>query len=212
MIYSKKPFVPRGPLLPSVHRQAHCPANSLHLRSKNVSYHTALPQQLQIHLKFTSLTQVLLKAHSNNTTCKYTLPPDWQYHINVEYVDIHWSSVLCRKAIKYGMSELTIIRFPPTVVCAFLSASPFICVYVVSLSLCYSNFLFEFVNQFPCVCVFISILFFLVRRQQICFSASSHACHFVSLCTSQKFFLSFSFLYHIIQLKTSSRLFTWELI
>lgn len=152
MIYSTKPFVPRGPLLPSVHRQAHCPA---FVRSKNVSYHTALSQQLQIHLKFTSLTQVLLKAHSNNTTCKYTLPPDWQYHINVEYVDIHWSSVLCRKAIKYGMSELTIIRFPPTVVCAFLSASPFICVYVVSLSLCYSNFLFEFVNQFPCVCVFL---------------------------------------------------------
>lgn len=156
MIYSKKAFVPRGPLLASVHRQAHCPANSLHLRSKNVSYHTALSQQLQIHLKFTSLTQVLLKAHSNNTTCKYTLPPDWQYHINVEYVDIHWSSVLCRKAIKYGMSELTIIRFPPTVVCAFLSASPFICVYVVSLSVTVTSCLSLLISFRVCVFLFLS--------------------------------------------------------
>lgn len=202
MIYSKKPFVPRGPLHPSVHRQAHCPANSLHLCVVKTCLITLL---FHSSSKYTWNSPFSCKCYSNlnqitphaNTLSHQTgnIISMW-YSTMSTYLLTFIDPVCCverQSNMAWVDNELTIIRFPPSVVCAFLSASPFIYVYVVCLSLCYSNFLFELVNQFPCVCVFIYILFFLVRRQQVCFSASFHACLFVSLCTSQKFFFIINF-------------------
>lgn len=168
MIYSKKPFVPRGPLHPSVHRQAHCPANSLHLCVVKTCLITLL---FHSSSKYTWNSPFSCKCYSNlnqitphaNTLSHQTgnIISMW-YSTMSTYLLTFIDPVCCverQSNMAWVDNELTIIRFPPSVVCAFLSASPFIYVYVVSLSLCYSNFLFELVNQFPCVCVFIYILF-----------------------------------------------------
>lgn len=158
MIYSKKPFVPRGPLHPSVHRRAHCPANSLHLCVVKTCLITLL---FHSSSKYTWNSPFSCKCYSKLnqiTPHANTLSHQTGNIISMWSMLTFIDPVCCverQSNMAWVDNELTIIRFPPSVVCAFLSASPFIYVYVVSVTV--TSCLSLLTSFRVCVCVFLFI-------------------------------------------------------
>lgn len=235
MIYSKKPFVPRGPLHPSVHRQAHCPANSLHLCVVKTCLITLL---FHSSSKYTWNSPFSCKCYSNlnqitphaNTLSHQTgnIISMW-YSTMSTYLLTFIDPVCCverQSNMAWVDNELTIIRFPRVLsVLSYLHLHLFMFMLCLSLSVTVTSCLSLLTSFRVCVFLFISS-FSLLDVSKSAFQPPSMHVSSCPFAHRRSFFLSLillflhlldiclTFLTWTMRLKplTSSQLFTWELI